>query len=955
MCVPRGFVLRGPADLPQHRPESSRCERYRGSDMVTTWPRVALLGRRDEREALDRMLAAAIEGGSGVLVLTGEPGVGKTALLEYAVESASSFHVARATGVEWEMELPFATAQQLCAPHLDRLDGLPERQRQALRVAFGACSGEAPDRFLVGLAVLGLLSEVARDRPLLCVLDDAQWLDRASAQTLAFVARRLFAERVVLLFATREPSDELRGLSQPQVHGLGDRDARSLLLSAWGAPLDERVLDRAVAETRGNPLALLELPRGLTAAELAGGFECSITHPLPSRIEETFQRRFAGLPADAQRLSLVAAAEPVGDPVLLWAAGKRLGIAPEAAVPAAEAELLDIGARVTFRHPLARSAIYRAAQPQDRQEVHRALAEATDPDVDPDRRAWHRARATRGPDEDVARELELSAGRAQSRGGFAAAGAFLERAVALTLDPAGRARRALEAAQAKFQAGAFDASLGLLATAEAAPLEELDRARVDRLRAQIAFASRRGRDAPQLLLKAAGRLEPLDVKLARETYLDALWSALYVGRLGRRGELLEVARAVRAAPPSPQPPRAVDLFLDGYALLVTEGYEAAAPPLKRALRLFRTGPVSRDDVRWLWIAMRAADDLWDEESFQALGPIHLELVRETGALSELPIAINSAAGVRIQRGELDVATSLLQEAEAATEATGNRIAPYGAMVVAIFRGREDAARKLIDATKTDVVQAGDGWGLSLVYSASAQLYNGLGRYEEALAAARQAAQDPTSVSPATWGSVELIEAAVRCGEREFATEALARLSADMRASGTDFALGLEARSRALLSAGEEADVLYRGAIERLGRTNVRVELCRAHLVYGEWLRRERRRLDAREQRRRAHAMFTEFGMQAFAERARVELEATGEHARARTIETLDTLTPQEAQISRLAAEGATNQEIAARLFISASTVDYHLRKAFRKLGVRSRTQLARHVLEAGSRSELATR
>jgi DNA-binding CsgD family transcriptional regulator len=852
------------------------------------------------------------------------------------------------------MELPFATAQQLCAPMLDRVERLPERQREALRVAFGICPGDPPDRFLVGLAVLSLLSEVARERPLLCVVDDAQWLDRASAQTLAFVARRLLAERVAIVFATLEPSEELRGLPQLRVGGLGDGDAGSLLVSALGVPVDERVRDRIVAETRGNPLALLELPRGLTAAELAGGFGLSVEVPLPGRIERSFQRRLEGLPAETQRLLVVAAAEPVGDPTLVWRAAERLGIRIEAADAAESAGLLEVGAAVRFPHPLMRSAVYLAAQPQERQEVHRALAEATDPEVDPDRRAWHRARATRGPDEDVARELELSAGRAQSRGGFAAAGAFLERAVALTLDPARRARRALAAAQAKFQAGAFDASLGLLATAEAAPLEELDRARVDRLRAQIAFASWRGRDAPQLLLKAARRLEPLDIALARETYLDALWAALYVGRLGRRGELLEVARAVRAAPPSPQPPRAVDLFLDAYALLASEGFEAAAPTLKRALTLFRAGPISRDEVRWLWIAMRAADDLRDEESFQALGPIHLELVRETGALSELPIAINSAAGVRIQRGELDAATSLLEEAEAAMEATGNRIAPYGAMVVAIFRGREEAARELIKATKTDVVQAGDGWGLSLVYSASAELYNGLGRYEEALAAARQAAQDPTSVSPATWGLTELIEAAVRCGEREFATEALGRLSSDMRASGTDFALGIEARARALLSDGDLAESLYREAIERLGRTNVHVELSRAHLVYGEWLRRERRRLEAREQLRHAHAMFTESGMEAFAERARVELGATGEHARKRTVETRDELTPQEAQISRLAADGATNQEIAARLFISASTVDYHLRKAFRKLGVRSRTQLARHPLQATAPSDAPT-
>jgi DNA-binding CsgD family transcriptional regulator len=854
------------------------------------------------------------------------------------------------------MELPFATAQQLCAPMLDRVDRLPARQRDALSVAFGLCPGEAPDLFQVGLAVLSLLSEVAQERPLLCVVDDAHWLDRASAQTLAFVARRLVAERVALVFATREPSDELQGLPQLEVQGLGDGDSRSLLASALGVPLDERVRDRLVAETHGNPLALLELPRGLTAAELAGGFGCADTAQLPGRIEQAFQRRLAGLPAETRRLLLVAAAEPVGDPALVWRAAEQLGIGLEEAADAAEsAGLVEFGVGVRFRHPLVRSAAYRAAAPPERQAAHRALAEATDLEVDPDRRAWHRALASRGPDEEVACELERSAGRAQSRGGYAAAAAFLERASSLTVDPRRRARRALEAAHARLQAGAFVAALGLLATAESGPLEELDRARADRLRAQVAFASRRGREAPELLLKAARRLEPLDVGLARETYLDAFWAALYVGRRGDGGELLEVARAARAAPAPPQPPRVVDLFLDGYVLLVMDGYAAAAPTLKRALQEFRACLATRREVRWQWVAMLTAHSLWDEQSAEALGPAYLELVRETGALSELPIAINSAVGVHIQRGELDDAASLLEEAEAATAATGRPFAPYAAIALAILRGREDAARELIKAAEPDVVEAGDGMWLTFAHSATAELYNGLGRYEEALAEGRRAAEDPIDSSYSAWGLVELIEAAVRCDAKELAADAMRRLSDATSASGTDFALGIEARCRALVSESASAESLYREALERLERTSVRVELSRAHLLYGEWLRRNRRRLDAREQLRRAHAMFAEFGMEGFAERARVELEATGEHARRRAVETLDELTPQEAQISRLAADGATNQEIAARLFISASTVDYHLRKAFRKLGVRFRTQLAQHVLKAGSRSEIPAR
>jgi DNA-binding CsgD family transcriptional regulator len=922
--------------------------------MVTRWPREALLGRRNECRVLDGLLAAALGGRSEVLVVVGEPGVGKTALLEYAIASASSFRVARADGVGWEMELPFATVQQLCAPMLDRLDRLPVRQRDALSVAFGVSAGEPPDRFLVGLALLSLFSEVAQDRPLLCVVDDAQWLDRASAQTLAFVARRLLAERVVLVFATREAGDELQGLPQLRVRGLGNRDARALLVSALGVPLDERVRDRIVAETRGNPLALLELPRELTAVELAGGF--SVTVPLPGRIEQSFQRRLEGLPVETQRLLLVAAAEPVGDPVLLWRAGDLLGLAPEAAVPAAEAELLDVAARVTFRHPLVRSAAYRAATPRERQAVHRALAEATNPEVDPDRRAWHRAHATLGPDEEVAWELERSAGRAQARGGFAAAAAFLERAAALTLEPRRRAERALAAAQAMHQAGGLDAALGLLGTAEAGPLDELERARVDVLRAQISFDSSRGSEAPPLLLKAAKRLEPLDARLARELYLDALAAAVFVGRLAKGGGVRELAEAVREAPPSPEPRSGPELLLEGFTALVTAGHSAGAPLLKSAVSAFRSDAVSTEQaLRWLWVACTAAGLLWDYESWDALSERLVKLARDCGALTQLPIALSTRAGVHLLAGELTHAACLADEVSAVIESTASSIAPYAGLALVAFRGRQAEALELIEAGRGEVVSRGEGGGLTFVYWATALLHNGAGRYEDALAAAEQAGEDSNSAWFYSWGLVELVEAGARSGKTRRAADALAKLSEITLASGTDWALGIQARSQALLSDGEEADALYREALTRLGRTRVRADLARAYLLYGEWLRRERRRLDARERLRRAHAMFAEFGMGAFAERARVELEATGEHARERTVATLDELTPQEAQITRLAAEGATNQEIAARLFISASTVDYHLRKAFRKLGVRSRTQLARHVLRPAGRSDTPPR
>jgi DNA-binding CsgD family transcriptional regulator len=916
--------------------------------MVIEEPGEVLHGRRAEREVLDRLLQAVRSGQSGVLVVSGEPGVGKTALLESAIISASGFRVARAAGVESEMELAFAALQQLCAPLLDRLDRLPAPQQDALGVAFGLRAGDPPDRFLVGLAVLSLFSDVAEERPLLCVVDDAQWVDQASAQALVFVARRLLAESVALVFSTRDPSGELDGLPRLVVEGLRNGDARALLGSALPVPLDERVRERLVAETRGNPLALLELPRGMTPAQLAGGFGLPTTLPLWGQIEDSFYRRFAGLSAETQRLFLVAAAEPGGDPVLLWRAARRLGIGPLAA--ADTDGLLTIGTRVTFRHPLVRSAVYRAASPAERQTVHRALADATDPEVDPDRRAWHLAHAAPGVDEEVASELERSAGRAQARGGLAAAAAFLERAAALTPDPSRRAERALAAAQAKYQAGAFDAALVLVSTAESSPLDEFQRGQVDLLRGQIAFEVSRGSDAPPLLVKAAKRFEPLDRRLAGDTYLAAVTAAQFAGRLASRASAVETARVARAAP-RPSHPRAADLLLDGFAVLMTDGHPAAAPILRQAVGAFRGEDVSPEEgLRWLWVACTAAGLLWDFESWDALSARLLRLARDAGALSALPLALNTRAGVHLLAGEPVVTASLAKEAEAVTEATGTGIAPFAALSLIAFQGPVAAASELIEAATEEVVRRGEGGGLTFIQWATAVLHNGHGHYAQALPAARQAGEDSDAAWFRSWGLVELIEAGARCGESDLATDALGRLSQTTASCGTDWALGVEARSRALLSNNEVAERLYREAIERLARVRVRVELARAHLLYGEWLRRERRRQDARKQLRTAHKLFTEFGMEAFAERARVELEATGEHARKRSVETRDDLTPQEAQICRLAAEGATNQEIAAQLFISPRTVDYHLRKVFRKLEVKSRHQL-KHVLQPHATAE----
>ena len=709
-------------------------------------------------------------------------------------------------------------------------------------------------------------------------------------------------------------------------------------------PLDAQVRDRIIADTHGNPLALLELPRGLTPAQLTGGFGPSSAVTLDGRIEESFGRQLEALPAQTRRLVQLAAADPSGDPVLVWRAAGRLAIGAGAAGPAAEAGLAEFGARVRFRHPLVRSAAYRSASVQTRQELHGALAEVTDPAVDPDRRAWHRGQAAAGPDEDVAAELEQSAGRAQRRGGLAAAAAFLERSAGLTLDPARRARRALAAAQAKHQAGALDAALGLLAMAQAGPLDELQRARGDLLRAQIAFASSHGRDAPPLMLSVAKQLEALDIGLARETYLEAFTAALFVGRLSPA--VADVATAARMAPAPPDPARPPDLLLDGLALLVTEGYAAGTPALRRALLAFRGQDTSaQEGLSWLWLAERAAIAVWDDETWHILASRHVKLARDAGALSELPLAVRSRILLHAHAGELEQGAALIAEAQAVAEVTGSQLGPYGAPGIAALRGHQAEATELIRATMDGVTSRGEGRGVTSQYAA-ALLYNGLGHYDKALAAAELVCEYD-DIGVLGWSLTELIEAAVRSGQPARASDALRRLSETTRASGTDWALGTEARSRALLSEGEAAESCYREAIERLGRTRMLPAVARAHLLYGEWLRRENRRRDARDELRTAHGLFTTMGIEAFAERTRRELLATGETVRKRTVEAVSELTAQEAHIARLAVDGRTNVEIGTQLFLSTRTVEWHLGKVYTKLGVSSRRELPRALASLG--------
>jgi DNA-binding CsgD family transcriptional regulator len=909
--------------------------------MAIESPTTELRGRCAERAALDRLIDGVRGGESRVLVLQGEPGVGKTALLEYIVQQAADCRLERAVGIQSEMELAFAALHQLLEPMLDHLDRLPAPQRDALRTAFGVSPGPAPDLFFVGLAVLTLLSDVAEERPLICVVDDEQWLDRASAQVLAFVARRLDTESVGLVFAARAHSEDLAGLPELVVDGLAEDDASALLDSVLTAPLDTRVREQILSETRGNPLALLELLKGLTPIELAGGFGLPGAVSLSRTIEESFSRRLDALPTETRRLLQLAAADPTGEPSLVWSAAERLSIGIEAATPAVDAGLIEFGAWVRFRHPLVRSAAYRSASLAERRSVHRALAEVSDPVLDPDRRAWHRAQAVPGPDEDVAEELERAAGRAQARGGVAAAAAFLERAAMLTREPARRARRLLAAARAKRDAGALDAALGLLVAVEAGPLDEIQRARVDLLRGQIALDQRRSGDAGRLLVSAARRLEPLEPSLARETHLEALGAAM-AADLEIPGGVLEAANAARVAPAGPDPPRVVDVLLDAFALRMTEGYRSAAPALIRALKMLIGLDVSNEEARrWLGLAggrvsSIVAVELWDAEAWHALAARQARLARDTGALVSLQLALSFLARSHLLAGDLTTASVMVEEDRVIAEVTGNSRLSGAQMVLAAWRGDEAPASQLIDVTWAQA--AAHGW-TNNAYARSL-LYNGLGRHHAARDAARQAFdRDPIGAGP--FLVPELAEAASRTGDTALLSSVLEWMSERTRATDSDWALGIEARVRALLSDGEAAEPLYRESISRLRHTRVRSELARSHLLYGEWLRRERRRTDAREQLRTAHEMLATMGIDAFAERARRELLATGETARRRTPETRGELTPQEAQIAMLARDGLSNPEIGTRLFISPRTVQYHLRKVFIKLDISSRSQLDR--------------
>lgn len=898
----------------------------------------AFRGRTSERETLDRLVRNVRQGRSQVLVVRGEAGVGKTALMTYVAGQARGFRIAQIDGVESEMELPFAGLHQLCLPMLARLEALPQPQQAALRVAFGLSAGDPPDRFLVALATLSLMAEAAEEHSLLCLVDDAQWLDGVSRQVLGFVARRLLAEPVGLVFAIREPEDDpdLAGLPEMRLEGLAEADARALLESSMHSRLDERVRDRIVAETRGNPLALLELPSGLGVTRLAGGFGLPNAADVPATIEDYYRRCVAALPEATQQLLLLAAADAVGDATLLWRAGQLLGLGRDAAEPAAAAGVLEIATGVRFRHPLVRSAVYRAASVDARRVAHGALAAAIDPESDPDRRAWHRAHAVRPPDETVAAELLDSASRAESRGGIAAAAAFLDRAVTFTEDPRERASRALAAAEAKFDAADFLAAESLLATADAGPLDDLGQALLERTRAQIVFDRRRGSDAPPLLLRAAKRLEPLDAELARETHLEAMIAAVYAGELARNDDTLEVARAAQIAPLDAEPRPARQQLLQGLAIRLTDGYAAAAPALTAGLRAYLAEDRRLD---WLCVAFNlVAMELWEEAAWFELAASQARLARAGRNLVLLPYALDYLAGFHVQAGDLSLASDLLTEAAGLDFGVRAATLPYIPLRLAAWRAQERTALGFSDTMMVEARVRGEGCAITAVEYAKAILYNGLGLYEQALdAAQRAAARDEIATS--SWALFELVEAAVRSGRLDTAREAAEHLSARTAASGTAWAIGTGARSRALVENGDRAEELYREAIESLGRTRMVTYLARAQLSYGEWLRRENRRADAREPLRQAHEAFASMGAEGFAGRAQRELLATGERVRKRRDDTRGDLTPQEERIASLALDGRTNPQIGEELYLSPRTVEWHLHKVFMKLGIDSRRGL----------------
>jgi DNA-binding CsgD family transcriptional regulator len=896
-------------------------------------PRV-LIGRDPESRVLADLLEAVRGGQSRSLVLVGEAGIGKTALLDRLAGQAGDVRVLRVAGVEAERELAFAAVHQLFSTSTPQVDRLPAPQRAAVRTAFGLDGGSVADRFTIAVGILTLVSDLARERPVLCIVDDEQWVDRASLRVLTFVARRLGSERVGLVFASRVASSELRTLPTLRVDGLPRHDAGTLLDSALTGRLDPRVRSQVISETHGNPLALLELPRGATPAELAGGFALPGVLALSHRIEATYRRQLQRVPAPARQWLVIAAADPLGDPATLWSATEGAGLDSETAAAAIGTGLVEVDTTVRFRHPLARSAVYRAADLDQRRAAHRALAAATDPGVDPDRRAWHRAQAAATPAEDVAAELEAAAARARARGGYTASSAFLERSAALTPDRAERARRLLAAAEANWDAGTLPRALELLDAAEVVPDDDLHRGRVLRIRGQVSLELHRPRQAVDNLLAAADLLVRQDPDDASATYLEALFAAIWAGE----HDGWDIARVANAIPrDATSSDLLVDLVLRGLRTRVIDGYAAAVPLLRSALAAVSADP-SYARLGLFRAGLSLAMDLWEDRSWRLLSRRFAATARDHGALTTLMITLRFSAFNQIAEGDLAGAEHSLAEVREITAALGATHNVNAEVVLAAWRGDEERTLAL----SAEVRHLDTGGLMTKAVNADhadAVVHNANGRFDAALAAARRAfAREPYPIGPLVVS--ELADAASRTGETDELRRAAGWLAVRERAAPGDWVHGVSERVRGLMSTDTAAEPHYRASIEHLSRTLLRAELARSQLAYGEWLRRQGRRGDARRQLQDAHELFDGMGAAGFAARATRELQAAGYGRLERTSESTVTLTAQEAQVAALARAGLTNPEIGQRLFISPRTVQYHLRKVFIKLGITSREHLA---------------
>ncbi|WP_193044722.1 ATP-binding protein [Mycolicibacterium baixiangningiae] len=897
-----------------------------------------LLGRHREQETLSRLIDGARQSRSGALVIRGEAGIGKTALLTSALTRATHMRHLCVSGVEYESELAYSGVQQVCQPLTGQFGDLLPPQRDALLVVLGLSDGDAPDRFRVALAVLTLLGEAARTTPIVCAIDDAQWLDKASLQVFGFVARRLAADPVVMIFAARpfDSDSELAGLPEMWLERLDDRAARALLARSLPGRVDERTQAGILAEAAGNPLALLELHRVLTPAELAGGYGWAKARLPAERVESVYSRLLPGLPEPTRTLLLIAASEPAGQPMDVWATAALLGVGVDAAGPAEEAGLLTIGRRIQFRHPLVRSAIYQSASQDERRSVHRALAEVMVGRGEESRRAWHRAHAAAEPDESVAHDLEASADQARARGGAAAAAAFLSAAAELSPDRAECGRRAVAAARDMLDAGAPDAALQLLAHAESAA--DLDGIHVEVLRSEIAFATRRGGDAPIHLLACAERLAPVDVALSRQTYLKAMMASIFSARLSGAdaADPAAIATACAAAPAPTAAPGAADLLLTGLVKRFTAGYGEAAPVLRRALRVFRDeAAAGTADAQWYGLAGRVALDLWEQADWAAIAQQQIDLLRRGGVLTLLPVALAHRAGVSVHSGRFAEADGFIEEAQAISAAIGVPSPGYIEPVLAAFRGQPERTMELVDAGIASATARGEGRVIPLVGYAAGVLHNTFGDYGAALAATKWAV-DYDDLGMCGYGLLERVEAGALGGDTAAAHQALDQLLERTAATGTEMALGMAARSQALLANDGCAEELFIASITHLKRCDVDVLLARVHLLYGEWLRDRGRQDAAATQLRRAHGIFSRMRADGFAGRARRGLSDLGQAMPVPDTGLADELSRQELTIARMARSGQTNTEIAAQLFISPRTVEWHMTRIFGKLSITSR-------------------